>query len=407
MPSVVVAVLAVLAALLSGGLFALWFLLQTPRDRLTRARLSVRAIDRQKGRRQALLQGVSEGLYRVDPEALDQAEPPAVDAPIVVYFTGTGESPHAPLAAYRRLIAACPELCTARHHVVEAPSQPGAYYGSMAFSSRVWARLEGFVKAEEGPFILLGFSRGALAALDVGARIVEEQSKVASVLAMSAPLVVPSPLPPTVVSMARFSRVTDALSAHRAALPPWAVRHLDAVVQRVYLWLTAVIQAELSMEGPENLSLCLTDVELYGPVPISERAAREFRLLVEAPDRELEHFTNALASALARTSRLHATLVWGEHDTWAPAALCAARLQAALEREAAPSDQIVTKTLPGRGHGLFREHAHDVAVLARLLSDSVREARARFQASRERQQRNLSFEARLRTPPPPPGTDHE
>jgi hypothetical protein len=392
-------------ALLLGGVRALRFLLKTPADRVRAGRRMLREYKEQAATDGDCLVPASEGLHQMAPVFLSHAEGLAQRPGIVIYFTGTGETPHAPLPAYRRLIAAATGLSGLRHYVVEAPWSRGAYYGSSAFSSRIWEQLLPLITREPGPFVFVGLSRGAVAALDTGARVAEEHGKVAAVLAMSPPFKLPQRLPASIVEVAKLEPVVERLGIWLPLSPSWAQQLVTRVVRRVHLLLTAIVHAELGMLAEEDFCYAVRDIELRGAVESSARAVREFRLLVEAPDRELDHFTSRVAAAAARTPRFFASLVWGEEDAWAPAAACHARLSRALVREKTPSDRVALAMLPGRGHGLFREHAHSVEPLAALLVRAQHEADARSRAQEARTDADRTFQQKLLQAPP--GLPHD
>jgi pimeloyl-ACP methyl ester carboxylesterase len=302
------------------------------------------------------------------------------------------------LLAYRAMMRAAraegAPLC--RHFIVEAPSARGAYYGSMAFSDRVWARLSPLVSREHGPFVLVGLSRGAFAALDAAIRITEERSKVAAVLALSPPLAVPERLASSIVDVAAFERAVDAIERCTGRAPAFATRLAERWVRWVYVLITAVIHEELRMGGDEDFRLAVHDVDAGGPLAIGARGVREFRLVVEAPDADLEHFVNRLCACAARTERIFTCCAWGDDDPWSPTLSCKARLEQAREREGAPADRVVTHMLAGRGHALFRERAQPVLPLAERFALVTREALRRAQDDRERKQRDRALEHALR-----------
>ncbi len=389
------ALLQVWFALLVGGVRVLRFLLAAPAHRVRAGRRMLREHAARGATSETVLSLASEGLHCIDPPFLNHPEGDTHGSGIVIYFTGTGETPRAPLPAYRRLIEACGGLCGLRHFVVEAPWSRGAYYGSSAFSSRIWEQVLPLVTRERGPFILIGLSRGAVAALDTGARIAEEHGKVAAVLAISPPLKVPARLPASIVEVAKLEPVVERLGRWLPVAPRLVQRTVETLVRRVHLLLTAVIHAELGMLADEDFGYAVRDVELRGATESSARAVREFRMLVEAKERELELLVSRVAATAARTPRFFASLVWGEKDTWAPAAACRERLALALLRENTPTDSVMLTMLPARGHGLFREHAEDITPLSTLLRATQQQAQARARAQQARTDADRSFQQKL------------
>lgn len=394
--------LRLFAALIAGGLQSLRFALQSPADRLRSAGRIL--ADAKKGAKLAVspLRFVSEGLYRIEPAFLGRGEAGEAAQPVVIYFTGTGETVHAPLPAYRALVQAAQGLAELAHFVVEAPLARGAYYGSSAFSSRMWERVQPIVQQHAGPFVLVGLSRGAIAALDMGARLAEEHGKVAAVLAMSPPLKLPSQLPNSIVEVAAFEPIVERISAALPHVPQIFARLAESIVRHVHVYLTAVLQAELGMLGDEDFKYAQYDIDLRGPIESSARAVREFRLLVEAPDGELLHFANRVACVAARTPRFFAALVWGERDGWVRAASCEERMVAALARENTPQDRVITSIQDGGGHGLFREHARSLEPVAALFERVKHEAQARHQVQCTEAEKARHFERKLRASEHPP-----
>jgi pimeloyl-ACP methyl ester carboxylesterase len=370
------------------------FVLRSPRDSLRAWRAARRAFASYQGEIRRPLTRLGEGLYRLDAQDPEPSRARDVE-PTVIYFTGSGETPHAPTTAYRRLLGST-QACSAAHFVVEAPSGRGAYYGSGAFSARIWERVRPLVEAREGPFVLVGFSRGALAALDVATRLSDEHGKVVSVLAFSPPLETKQVLPASIVGIARLEPVIERIEAALLPLPSWAQRLAEHVVERVHLVFSGLVHIELGMLDPYDLTLTLHDMRLGGALATSLRVVREFRLLVEANSRELELFARQVAGSAARSARLFAALVWGENDPWAPAAASMARMQAALTRESSPPDRVRLHMLQGRGHALFRESELSIEPLTSLLESTFSEALARVKVERARRDKAEAFERALR-----------
>jgi pimeloyl-ACP methyl ester carboxylesterase len=388
------AAVRLLAWLLVGTAKVAAFVLRSPRDSLRAWRAARQAYASYRGEVQRPLTRLGEGLYRLEAdEAASECDKDV--RPTVIYFTGSGETPHAPTTAYVRLLGSTPAR-TAGHFVVEAPSGRGAYYGSGAFSARIWERVRPLVEAAEGPFVLVGFSRGALAALDVATRLSDEHSKVVSVLAFSPPLETKSELPRSIVGIAGFEPVLERMEAALPALPAWARRLAGQVVERVHLWFSGLVHIELGMLDPYDLTLTLHDMRLGGALATSIRVVREFRLLVEAKSRELELFARQVAGSAARSARFFAALVWGQNDPWAPAEASRARMEAAIARENSPPDRVVLHMLTGRGHALFRESESPIEALTSLLESTYGEALARVKVEHARREKAEAFERTLR-----------
>lgn len=376
---------------LIGVLRVALFLLRSPRDSARAIAAARRALKSYRSEPPTGMTRLSEGLFSLATDS----NPPDPDQPTVIYFTGTGETPHAPVLALRRLLAAS-EAQSARVFVVEAPSGSGAYYGSSAFSARIWQRLTQLLQREPGPFVLIGFSRGALAALDMGARIAEEQAKVASVLAFSPPLETPVTWPPTIVGISRFEELLERIERARPHVPKVLARFLGWVIERVHLVFTALVHFELDMHEDPGLTLALYDLRQSDSLTCAMRSAREFRLLLEAHTRELELFARNIAGVARRSQRFAASIVWGEADIWAPAVASKARMEGALAREQTPPERISLTMLKGRGHGLFREiHAPLTPLVSELVS-VWHKARQMSSAEHERRHRQRTLERTLR-----------
>jgi pimeloyl-ACP methyl ester carboxylesterase len=387
-----IAVVRLFVWLLVGSAKVAAFFLRSPRDSLCALRASRRVLARYEGAGQPTLTKLGEGLFQLP---MSIASDNDVE-PTVIYFTGSGETPHAPCAAYLRLLGHG-RLREAAHFVVEAPSGRGAYYGSGAFSGRIWEHVRPLVEKREGPFVLVGFSRGALAALDVATRMAEEQGKVVSVLAFSPPLETKRVLPASIVGIAGFETVLEHIAVALAHAPAVMRAFTERVVERLHLVFTGLVQIELGMlDLDTDLTLTLHDMRKGGAIATSSRVVREFRLLVEAKSRELELFARQVAATAARTARFFAHLVWGEHDPWAPAHASRARIEAALERENSPPDRVQLTMLKARGHALFRESERPIEPLTSLFESAHAEALSRVQVERTRRDKAEAFERTLR-----------
>src|SRR5690349_157392 len=203
----------------------LWFALSTPWKllRLRRLRPAVRD-----------LRALSPGVWR----APLHGEPPEEREPLVVLqFTGTGESVHAAYENTRALLANVPALAGATHYVFEAPLDMGAYYGPEAFGASIWQRVEPIVQHYPGPFVLLGVSRGGLVALDHGVRIAEEHNKVASVLALSAPITRPTRIPIVIAGISGFVESLEGLAQGLPRVTRRVRGTIEALVSFFYLTL--------------------------------------------------------------------------------------------------------------------------------------------------------------------------
>jgi hypothetical protein len=322
---------------------------------------------------------VADGIWRVPCEASAPVEAhgstsaPDDDRPqcVVLHYTGTGESVHAAYENTQHLLAHEPRLAQATHYVFEAPLHKGAYYGPDPFSASMWERVQTIVSHYEGPFLLVGTSRGALVALDHGLRVVEEYGKVASVLSLSAPLDMPKRIPASIRTIADFVDVLTRFSEVWSELFRPLQQALTWIIANIYVMLTALILRHHGVYDVAALTRNARDLTDHGVLYGSLRASREFRLLLRASERELSLFRQLIARGLLRHhERFFVAFVWGKNDVWIDAERCRARMLEAAYKEA-PSLVLDSHVLADQGHLLSgRDHAlHDAqrASLSRLV----------------------------------------
>jgi pimeloyl-ACP methyl ester carboxylesterase len=329
------------------------------------------------------LVGLSPGIWRVPGTSENQdagADHEHTNPLIVLQFTGTGESVHAAYENTRALFQADPRLAAATHFVFEAPLEKGAYYGPETFSASIWERVEPIIVHYPGPFVLVGVSRGGLVALDHGARIAEEHGKVASVLALSAPVAAPARIPHVIGAIAGFVESLEGMSQSLPQIAPRVGRDLEIVVKFFYLSLIAQILRFHRVYSEASLARHALDVRDHGVLGATLRASREFRLLVRANERKLQLHCQLMNQALVQHSRrFSATLVWGAEDGWIDAKTCRQRFEE-VARKASPELLPTCAVMPGQGHLL---RADDAALareltpfLVRAASEACRLARA-------------------------------
>jgi|GEM_PF-5549186 len=378
------ALMALLVWSLRGMGRTLLFMLQRPRD--ARWAIATTAGIDPEAPPTSTLEQVGPSLYR-----LASARPaPERDAhprpPVVLYFTGTGETPEAVLSGFQRLRVQVPALAEAREYVIAPPTNKGAYYGANQFSARMWEVVEPLVKHDPGPFVLVGFSRGALVALDLTTRIVEEHAKVACALALSAPIVIPLELPAPVTAVAGFEPVLEGIRAACEGLPPHVVRHAERRVWACQLLLTAMILKDLGVESAEELRFAVNDMHTRGTFESSLSAAREFRLLLEAQPREGDLFSEGLVRVFAEARASYAELLWGSTDDWVQAGACRARMAELLAQYPKAAERVRIEEIPNQGHALFRASAASpepvLRALQRVSDEAVRRAAERESAAR-------------------------
>jgi alpha-beta hydrolase superfamily lysophospholipase len=285
-------------------------------------------------------------------------------------------------------------LRDASHYVFQAPVARGAYYGPHVFAGAMWERVAKVVEHHDGPFVLIGMSRGGLVALDAGMRIVSELGKVASVLCLSAPLDVPGQIPRAVSTIAGFEGMLLRLGELLPEASRPVRRFAEGCVQRFHLLLTTLILTDFEIDDPRHLQLQLAELEEYGVLAGSLRAAREFRLLLAATRRDGQLFCQQVANVAAQgAGALYAALLWGARDTWIDSNVCQAKLQEAMRREPT-HDCLETELVPDQGHALGRTR-HDTAQLAHWLRRVAERAEQGAKASRMRAQHSEQLETRL------------
>lgn len=333
-------------------------------------------------------------------EPNDAAHPQAERA-VVVYFAGSGETLHAPLPPLRRLLNACESMRGLRCFMVEPPHQAGAYAGAASFGTRSWDQLSTLVDAFEGPFVLVGLSRGAIAAMDAGTRIAEERGKVAACVALSPPLARPPRMPPSVELVAELEGLVWQVSQHFTG-PGGKTRSatLRKIVRAVQVALTSFIHEELRMATTPQLRGAMHDLLVDDPLRTSLRSVREFRLLTRADEHALTRLCDAVACAVARSERISLHAIWGAEDTWADAGACRTRLLTALERAGVPRERYQTGVVESTGHALYREHNADLTVVAAALDGALADGLRSAEQDRARQAREHQVQMRLRSEQP-------
>lgn len=384
----------VLLLLLGGGVRIFWFVVCNPRlSAIARRRVAAttqrahRAVDLMP------LRPVAEGVYsfRDRDSATSPCEEPV---PLVLHFTGTGESVHAAFDAVFPLCQRVPSLQHAVHYVFQAPFARGAYYGPHVFGGAMWERVARVVEHYDGPFVLVGLSRGALVALETGMRIVTELGKVASVLSLSAPLDVPTRIPGVVHTVASFESMLQQLVELSPRVPRALMRFAEYSVHRIYELLTALVMTDLEIDGSSQLALQLAELEEHDVMAAALRASREFRMLLQASRRDGQLFCRQLATATAQNEgRLYAALIWGACDTWMEPGRCESVMRDALRRESS-HEWLATALVSGQGHALGRTSLDKAPVIYWLQAVAQR-AEQGARASHARADHTKKVQARL------------
>lgn len=216
---------------------------------------------------------------KVRPHPLDASD--ATVTPIVLYLTGTGETPEALVESLSPLRSAIPALAGAQEYVFDAPFCKDAYDGPTQFAESAWTVIEPLTAGSPGPFILIGMSRGAVLALDLAGRIASSQGKVATVLALSPPMAVPSTLPRLVLTIARMEALLEGVHACVATEPEWLRNVAEAGVRQSQIFLTAMVLKSLGILDERELAFVIRSINEHGALQSSLRSSREFRLLRE------------------------------------------------------------------------------------------------------------------------------
>lgn len=311
---------------------AVWLLLARPSQIgfALLAPLRLRQFRRLPDTRPALTQ-VSPGIWRVPTSAAEAAD--ASEPLVVLQFTGTGESVHAAYENTRGLFERDARLAHATHYVFEAPQEQGAYYGPESFAATTWQSVEPIVAHYQGPFVLVGVSRGGLVALEHGARIAEEQGKVAGVLALSAPVAAPPAIPSVIAAIAGFVESLEGLALSLPLLARRVSRQIELTVNFFYLVIVALILRFHGVYSVAALDRHTLDVRDHGIVAATLRATREFRLLVRSSERKLQLHNQLMNQALVQhRQRFFAIMVWGARDRWIDAETCRQRFLQAAEK---------------------------------------------------------------------------
>lgn len=332
----------------------------------------------------AALERVSNGIWRVPKSDSERADDESCVSLTVLHFTGSGESVHAAYENTRALFEAEPLCAGAVHYLFDAPIEKGAYYGPEPFAAALWQRVAPIVRHYEGPFLLVGISRGALVALEHGLRVVEEQGKVGSVLSLSAPLRAPRRIPLAISTIAGFVPVLEVLEQSLAGHLRHMRRLVEPWVRYCYTLLTAMVLRYHRVYRIVGLERNTLDVQDLGALTASLRASREFRLLVRAGERKLQLFGQLVLAALARhPERFSAAFVWGAEDRWIDTGACQTWF-AELAQKQQPDLHLATALLPELGHLVRAQEPRTREALSPWLAHAAAEAQRLARLSVER-----------------------
>lgn len=331
----------------------------------------------------APLRPLEPGLFEVEPWFLRNeggeggpSEAPSARAPdlTVVHLLGTGENVYSPLTGLRLACAAEPRLCGARHVIVDTPHDAAGYLGPQEFATRLRRALAPLLARERERIVLVGLSRGAMAALDLGADLAATSGMRVGVLAMAPPLARPARPPHSVVNIGGFEPVIENFVPYLELLP-WLAPLGRWITRDLYVRFSGFTLAELRMASAPSLAMFARYVAAADPVLACLRSVREFALLGRVSDAELRHATSLALQRYAFSETAHVTVCWGAEDAWLDVAPCRERLVGMLERHGVPEGRIEAHVLPGVSHGVSREPGQDFAPIAAWLWRACEHAR--------------------------------
>ena len=328
------------------------------------------------------LRALEPGLYEVEPWFLHghdaaPSSPPllARGALTVVHLLGTGENIYSPLTGLRSLCGTDARLRDVRHVIVDSPHDAAGYLGPQEFATRLRRVLAPLLERERERLVICGLSRGAMAALDLGADLASTHGLRVGVLAMAPPCARPERAPHTVLNIGGFEPIIENfvpyLELHRWFQPigAWITRDL-------YVRFSGFTLAELRMGSDEAISMFARYVRETDSMVACLRSVREFALLGRVSDAELRHAVSMAMQRYAFSETARVTVCWGQDDAWLDVGACRERMESMIARHAVPSERIEVHTLSGLSHGVSREPQQDFAPIAAWLSRACEHARA-------------------------------
>lgn len=313
----------------------------------------------------------SPGLYEVQPHRLHAASDPepaplAPDALTVLHLLGTGECIYSPLPGLRTLCEMEPRLRQVRHVIVDTPQQAASYLGPQQFAARLRRTIEPELARQRDRLVVVGLSRGATAALDLGSDLSVSRHMQVGILAMSPPLSRPSKAPATVINIGGFEAIAENF-VRLMALGPWWRPFGNWLLRALYVRFTAFVLAELRMDDAAMLAAHARYIASRPARHLCLRAVREFALLGRVSDAELRHAVSGIVQRLSYSEQGRAVVCWGTEDSWVEVEPCRARLEAIREREGLSEAQLSVHLFEGVDHGVGRQVDEDFARLAALL----------------------------------------
>ena len=323
------------------------------------------------------------GLYEVEPwflggsdTANDERAAPQHDASklTVVHLLGTGENIYSPLTGLRALCKHDPRLWAHRHVIVDTPHDAAGYLGPHEFATRLRRVLAPLLAREPDRLVIVGLSRGAMAALDLGADLASTQGMRIGVLALAPPLARPARPPQSVLNIGGFEPIIENFVRY-LELNPWFAPIGAWITRDLYVRFSAFTLAELRMLSDAALVMFARYIKGADPTLACLRSVREFALLGRVSDAELRHATSLSMQRFAFSETAHVTVCWGDEDPWLDVAPCRERIEAMIERHGVPPERVDVHVLRGVSHGISREPAQDLTQIAAWLWRACEHAR--------------------------------
>jgi pimeloyl-ACP methyl ester carboxylesterase len=266
-------------------------------------------------------------------------------------------------------------LCDVHHVIADSPRDAAGYLGPQEFATRLRRVLAPLLEREQERLVICGLSRGAMAALDLGADLASTRGMRVGVLAMAPPAARPQRAPHTVLNIGGFEPIIENfvpyLELHRWFQPIGAF-----ITRDLYVRFGGFTLAELRMANAAAVELFARYVRQSDPTLACLRSVREFALLGRVSDAELRHAVSMSMQRYAFSESAHVTVCWGDEDAWLDVPACRERIEAMIARHAVPSERIEVHTLRGSSHGVSREPDQDFTPIAAWLVRACEHARA-------------------------------
>jgi hypothetical protein len=325
------------------------------------------------------LRALEPGLFEVEPwflrgrDAPDGEDAGAHDL-TVVHLLGTGENIYSPLTGLRLLCRSDERLCAVRHVIVDTPHDAAGYLGPLEFATRLRRVLAPLLARESERLVIVGLSRGAMAALDLGADLASTQGMRVGVLAMAPPMARPKRPPHSVLNIGGFEPIMENFIPY-LELHPWLWPLGRRIARDLYVRFCGFTLAELRMVSDHSIAMFARYVTASDPTLACLRAVREFALLGRVSDAELRHATSMAMQQYAFSETAHVTVCWGQDDAWLEVPPCRERLEAMIARHGVPAERIDVHVLSGVSHGVSREPTQDFEPIAAWLVRACEHAR--------------------------------